>query len=126
VDLSIELWRNTTSSTEQAFTTSQIAICDQIVEEIVRALIDKMDWDRPRVDRSMRIYLEDAKHVPVFGGLRGICRDPKDDMVLECAITGQAQVIITGDKDLLVLGKYEGIRILSSRDYFEEAGSLPS
>ena len=41
------------------------------------------------------------------------CRDPKDDRVLECALSGQAGFIVTGDKDLLVLDPFRGIRILS-------------
>jgi putative PIN family toxin of toxin-antitoxin system len=38
-------------------------------------------------------------------------RDPKDNMILECAIEAQAQLIITFDKDLLSLKSYESIQI---------------
>ncbi len=40
-----------------------------------------------------------------------VCRDPDDDTVLGTAIAGEAQCIITGDKDLLSLGQYAGIDI---------------
>jgi uncharacterized protein len=52
--------------------------------------------------------------------LRGIvkeCRDPKDDMFLECAMRAKANLIIAGDKDLLVLGSYKGTRIVTPSDY---------
>jgi putative PIN family toxin of toxin-antitoxin system len=39
------------------------------------------------------------------------CRDPDDDTVLGTALAGEAQCIITGDKDLLSLGQYAGIDI---------------
>ena len=50
-----------------------------------------------------------------------ICRDPKDNMILELAVSGQADVIITGDKDLLDLNPYEGIPVLSPADFVESS-----
>lgn len=40
------------------------------------------------------------------------CRDPKDNKVLEAALAGKADVIVTGDDDLYVLNPFEGIQIL--------------
>lgn len=40
-------------------------------------------------------------------------RDPDDNRVLEAAIAGQADAIVTGDRDLLSLGEFEGIPIIS-------------
>ena len=48
-----------------------------------------------------------------------ICRDSKDNMILELAVSGQADVIITGDKDLLDLSAFEGISVLSPTDFIE-------
>ncbi|MBN1849862.1 MAG: putative toxin-antitoxin system toxin component, PIN family [Deltaproteobacteria bacterium] len=48
-----------------------------------------------------------------------ICRDPKDNMILELAVSGQADVIVTGDKDLLDLEHFEGISILSPKGFLE-------
>jgi uncharacterized protein len=42
-------------------------------------------------------------------------RDPKDLPVLRCAAGGQAQAIVTGDKDLLTLGEFQGIIILTPK-----------
>ena len=44
---------------------------------------------------------------------RNICRDVDDDWVLATALTGNADCIITGDKDLLALKSFEAINILS-------------
>lgn len=46
-----------------------------------------------------------------------ICRDSDDDRVLATAIAAQAEVILTGDDDLLVLKKHQGIRIVSPRQF---------
>jgi uncharacterized protein len=45
------------------------------------------------------------------------CRDPKDNKVLELAVSGQAVCIVSGDKDLLVLHPFQGISILSPGDF---------
>lgn len=45
------------------------------------------------------------------------CRDPRDDMFLEAALNGRADVVVTGDKDLLALHPFAGIRIVTPSDY---------
>jgi putative PIN family toxin of toxin-antitoxin system len=47
------------------------------------------------------------------------CRDPNDLMVLGTAISARADCIATGDKDLLVLGEYERIPILTPRRLYD-------
>jgi len=42
-----------------------------------------------------------------------VCRDPKDNMILELAVTGKANFIITGDDDLLVLNPFQKIQIVT-------------
>jgi putative PIN family toxin of toxin-antitoxin system len=50
--------------------------------------------------------------------IQGVCRDPGDDMFISAAISSNAAYIVTGDKDLLALGKYESIRIVTPQEYF--------
>ena len=51
------------------------------------------------------------------GTVTGVCRDPKDEPILECAERAQAECIVTGDHDLLSLASYRGIRIMTAREY---------
>jgi putative PIN family toxin of toxin-antitoxin system len=54
-----------------------------------------------------------------------ICRDPEDDWVIACAVAGDADVIVSGDQDLLDLKQVGSIPILSARQFLEslqEAG----
>jgi predicted nucleic acid-binding protein len=55
-----------------------------------------------------------------------VCRDPDDDVVLATALAGGCRCIVTGDRDLLVLGEYQGIVIVSPRDFwnFESSQAL--
>jgi len=48
------------------------------------------------------------------------CRDPKDDKFLEVAVHGRADVIVTGDLDLLALHPFRGIAILTPAEYLEQ------
>ena len=48
------------------------------------------------------------------------CRDAKDNIFLELALSGHADVIVTGDDDLLCLNPWRGIAILSPADYLAQ------
>ena len=50
-----------------------------------------------------------------------IKEDPPDNRILECAVTAGADYIVTGDNDLLRLGRYDAIRILSLSDFLDLA-----
>jgi uncharacterized protein len=82
---------------------------------------------RPKFDRY--ISLEDrqqflrllgrlAHFVPIVYPVHA-CRDPRDDKFLEVALNGKAELIVTGDADLLALHPWQGIAILSPADYLK-------
>ncbi len=50
-----------------------------------------------------------------------ICRDPKDNHILELAVSGNADVVVTGDADLLVLHPFRGIAILNPQGFLKSA-----
>jgi uncharacterized protein len=52
-----------------------------------------------------------------------VCRDPDDDEVLALAISAQADLIVSGDKDLLVLQQFNGIPILSPPQAVAKVGA---
>lgn len=61
-------------------------------------------------------YKEMVEWVPIIERVQR-CRDPKDDKFLELALNGQADYIITGDKDLLVLHPFRDTEILTAKDF---------
>lgn len=50
-----------------------------------------------------------------------VCRDPKDDKLLELAVSGNADFLVTGDKDLLVLNPFRGVEIITPREFLDRA-----
>lgn len=52
--------------------------------------------------------------------LRVVRRDPEDDKFLECALAGRAEYLVTGDRDLLELGSYRGVRILTVGEFLDQ------
>jgi putative PIN family toxin of toxin-antitoxin system len=95
--------------------------CLELEDEIVRTLSQKFGHRGPAVRAQLKIMLENAVRVNISGSLSGICRDPNDDFILECAATGKADLIVTGDKDLLFLHPYQHIEILTPRKYLDKA-----
>jgi putative PIN family toxin of toxin-antitoxin system len=57
-----------------------------------------------------------AEFIPIVQVVRE-CRDPRDDKFLEVALNGRADVMITGDGDLLAMNPWRGIAIVSPKDY---------
>ena len=51
-----------------------------------------------------------------------VCRDPKDDFLLEIAVNGDANLLVTGDQDLLVLNQFEATKIVSFREFEDSWG----
>jgi uncharacterized protein len=49
----------------------------------------------------------------------GVCLDPDDDKYLAAAVEGRAAFIITGDRQLLALREYEGVRIVGPNTFLE-------
>jgi predicted nucleic acid-binding protein len=47
------------------------------------------------------------------------CRDPNDNHILELAVSGKADVIVTGDTDILVLHPFQGIAVLNPQGYLK-------
>ncbi len=86
----------------------------------------KFDRYVSREDRSQFIHRMGGlvRLIPITQHVQ-ICRDPKDDKFLDVALNGQAQLILTGDQDLLALHPFHGIDILKPADFLrrlEDAG----
>ena len=67
---------------------------------------------REQRDRFLASLIRESDMIEVTESIRA-CRDPKDNRILELAVDGNAEFIVTGDADLLVLNSFRGVRILT-------------
>jgi len=75
------------------------------------------------VDELMEILSSMAEFVPeIEEPIPAVVRDPKDDYLLAYAVVGEADYLVSGDRDLLVLKEVEGVRILSPREFLRTLG----
>ena len=89
-----------------------VAISDPIRTEVLRTLRNKFRWSNERLAEADGLIGAAARSVVPVATLHVVERDPDDDRVLECAVSAKAELIVTGDSDLLSLGEYEGIEII--------------
>jgi putative PIN family toxin of toxin-antitoxin system len=90
-------------------------------QSLLEELVDVLN--RPRIREKYGLTDEDLETVVNLILVQGeavtpveritACRDPKDDKFLEVAVAGKANVIVSGDQDLLVLHPFSGIPILT-------------
>lgn len=111
------------STAERALRRMQLEAC------VVVSPAMATEWDavlsRPRFVQAARrvaprVFLADLlASVIIVKPLASVrdCRDPKDDKVLECALAAGADLIVSGDKDLLVLHPWRSIPVLSPAAY---------
>jgi putative PIN family toxin of toxin-antitoxin system len=92
---------------------------DAILKEAHKSLVEKIKLPAERADRIVELVRENSEIVAPTKVERTDCRDRSDLSVLGTEVSGGADCIVTGDKDLLVLKKHGGIEILSPRDFWD-------
>ena len=90
----------------------------ELLVELAEKLKTKFGED-PSDLPLMAIYQNQVKRVKPLQLAQPICRDADDEIVLATALAAKADIIVTGDDDLLVLKQFQDIRILSPRQFLE-------
>ena len=104
---------------EKAVTKAQLVATTETLRELIeQLLLPKFDRyvGRDRRDALLERVASLVEIVQVLQSIRA-SRDPKDDKFLEAAVNGRADVIVTGDRDLLDLNPFRGIAIVTPEAY---------
>jgi putative PIN family toxin of toxin-antitoxin system len=104
---------------EKAITKAQLVATSETLRELIEKLL-LPKFDRyVRRDRRETLLQRVASIVEIVEVLQAVpaSRDPKDDKFLEAAVNGRANVLVTGDRDLLDLNPFRSIAILTPADY---------
>lgn len=92
-----------------------IPILEEIVTVLSRPKFAKY-IDEEDIDRFLAHIYQSWEKV-IITDVVTQCRDQKDNKLLELAVSGKADVIVTGDKDLLVLHPFQTIKIITPADF---------
>ena len=90
-----------------------------ILNELLTVLSTKFSRDKEEISRVAVILSEIAEWVEPSEKIKVLNDDP-DNRILECAVSGTADIIVTGDKELLRLRGYEKTKIISLKEYLGE------
>ena len=95
----------------------QSITCAQILDEFTEKLVTKFGYPLPDARRHADEVAKFSASVPVPGNLKVVTTDPDDDPVLECAIVGKADCLVTGDHHLLAFKRYENVELVTATDF---------
>ena len=98
----------------------EVVVSQPILDELGRHLVGKFKFSQEVADEVLNVLRSQTRIVAPRPLEQSVCRDPDDDNILAVAISAECDCIITGDEDLLILKKYEGIDILSPRDFLSK------
>jgi putative PIN family toxin of toxin-antitoxin system len=93
-------------------------ISPQILKEVERIIKKKLLWDNSKTQSAVRRIKNFSEEVRPQERLAIIADDP-DNRILECAVAGQADFIISGDHHLIDLENYQGIKIINPARFLE-------
>lgn len=88
---------------------------EELQQVITRQKFDRYVSIAIRVEFLARLWGE-SEHIETIEAIAD-CRDPKDNKFLEVAVNGNADYILTGDRDLLVLNPFRDIPIVSPANF---------
>ena len=87
-----------------------------ILTETANTVRSKFDWSDERIHQVLQTIGRIA-HVVTPQRTLSVLRDDPDNRILECALAAQAEVIVTGDRHLLALTRYETTSIIKLSDF---------
>jgi conserved hypothetical protein TIGR00305 len=102
---------------EACLSEHDITLSDELIDEILRNLRHKIKLPPDVVD-NIGAFLREHSNLSIPVPLvSDVCRDPGDIKILGLAVASNADYIVTGDKDLLVLKSFQGIPIVNPRSF---------
>jgi putative PIN family toxin of toxin-antitoxin system len=96
-----------------------------IIIELARVLREDFMWQEERIQRRLKRLVNAAEIVTTGTAVHVVAADPSDNRILECAVDGRADLIVSNDHHLLDLNVHEGIPIVAGPDFRRTLG-IPS
>jgi len=94
----------------------QLVFSRAILDELLEVLARKFARNAEELSR-VALFLDDLGEIVEPGEVVTALADDADNRILECALAGGADLVVTGDKAMLALGSWRGVRILTLAGY---------
>ena len=89
----------------------------EIIDEYQEIVDEMIDRKQGKLDRTLLApFISELELIEPVSKI-AVCRDPDDDKFISCAVDAGAVIIVSGDKDLLTIGTYEDVEIMTAYDF---------
>lgn len=92
----------------------------EIIDEYTGIIDSMIERKQGRINQSILSPLFSAMKIIETGTNIDVCRDSDDNKFIECAVDAKALYIVSGDNDLLDIKEYDGIRIITAKEFCDE------
>jgi uncharacterized protein len=102
-----------------------LTVSDDILAEVTRVLRDKFGWSKAALSLAQERIADFTEKVKPTQKLDVVKEDPTDNRILECAVEGKSEYLVTRDNHLLKLKSFGGTRMIKVADFLgvvREAG----
>jgi putative PIN family toxin of toxin-antitoxin system len=93
-----------------------LIVSKAIIDELLSVLARKFARDREELAR-VAIFVSSLAEIVDPDEALSVLPDQPDNRILECALAGSAEAVVTGDRAMLALEEFRGVRILSLAEY---------
>ena len=95
----------------------ELHISDDILTEVMRVLRDKFRWTDEALALAKDRIGDFAKTIQPGQAVQIVTADPTDNKIIDCALAGKSDYIVTGDKHLLDLGQVGSVKVVKPADF---------
>ncbi|HLC77112.1 MAG TPA: putative toxin-antitoxin system toxin component, PIN family [archaeon] len=96
----------------------QLVTSPEIVDEVLSKLRNKFQLPEDKIEEQANILIS-LFHLVMPTTRVDVVRDKSDNKIIECAVDGEANYIVTGDPDLLELKEFMNIKILTADQFLK-------
>ena len=99
-----------------------ISVSIELINEVRRIVFKKFKSFKSDLEDFILAINSKLDYVMLGSVLVEVCRDPNDNFVIETAVISKSKYIVSGDRDLLELKAYKGIKFVSPADFVRMLG----